>query len=402
VTNHATEDAQRRKAGEQARDRFAELAARGPGGSWGTTDKALWPARLALAAGWPEDETLAELERLAAAVGRGGEARALSRRTLANARREGPAPLPRLSRDELRAGGLRSAPPRPRPKPAPTPPEPLRYPPAAEVLALTRQCVAADDDPPVSAWLRSRGLEAAALLDAGADALALPVDSPCPPWAAVGGQPWASSTYRLLLPLWDWRGRPRSIVARGLDPARLYRGPKGDGKPRKTQAPPGFQRKGLVLANAAAVAALQGAAGPLERVVVVEGEPDWLTMAQALPAIPVVGIAPGSWGLDFAARLTARRWFVATDDGTERDGFAGDKYAATVARTADRSRTTVYRCRVSQLVNRRGWPAGAKPIDPENPPDWNDALTNGVFHLAEAADALRESAAPFPWTELDR
>lgn len=261
-------------------------------------------------------------------------------------------------------------------------------------------CVAADDDPAAVAWLASRGLDAATLLDGGADAVALPADTACPSWATVAGRPWSSTTYRLLLPLWDWRGRPRSIVARGLADADLYRG--RNGAPRKTQAPPGFQRKGLVLANAAAVVALQGAASPLDRVVVVEGEPDWLTMAQALPAVPVVGIAPGSWGLDFAARLTARRWFVATDDGTERDKWAGDKYAAAVARTADRSRTTVYRCRVSQLVNRRGWPAGAKPIDPESPPDWNDALRAGVFDLAEADDALCDSAAPFPWTDLDQ
>jgi hypothetical protein len=262
------------------------------------------------------------------------------------------------------------------------------------------ECVAADDDPAAVAWLASRGLDATALLDGGADAVALPEGAAVPAWATVAGRPWSRSTYRLLLPLWDWRGRPRSVVARGLVTSELHQVDKG--RPRKTQAPPGFQRKGLVLANAAAVVALQGAAGPLDLVVIVEGEPDWLTMAQALPAEPVIGIAPGSWGLDFAARLTARRWFVATDDGTERDRFAGDKYAATVARTADRRRTTVYRCRVSKLAARRGWPEDARPIDPDNPPDWNDALRAGVFDLAEATDALCDSAAPFPWTELDQ
>jgi hypothetical protein len=370
TANHATEDAQRRKAGDQARDAFAELAARGPGGSWETGGGALWAARLALAAGWPDDETLAELEAIATATGRGKEARGFARRTLANARREGAADLPRLSREELHAGGLRAAPTKPQPKPAPkkpTPPAPVR-PPWGELGALLDRCGPVEADPQVAGWLAGRGIDPAAVELGKVPAVALPTGgalptgAACPGWArgpmpdGSGWGPWSVAGYRLLLPLWDPNGYPRSVVARSVVP-------RPDDAPRTLPPVPNngtrYNRAGLLLANVAAVELLRAPA-PTPWVVVVEGEPDWLSFAAALPDVPVLGVAAGAWRKAFALRFPGAAWWLATDDNE-----AGDRYAHGIAATLPPG-STVYRCRAPLL-----WPEGEAP---DKAPDWNDAL----------------------------
>jgi len=130
-----------------------------------------------------------------------------------------------------------------------------------------------------------------------------------------------------------------------------------------------------VLANRAAVGALKDDE-PTPWVLVVEGEPDWLTFAAALPTVPVFGVSQGAWRPAFVAALNVDLIVIGTDCNA-----AGDQMAEVIRRTC---RTTV-RARVDLLLQRRGLPV------PEKCPDWNDCLRDGLFTLETAWDALGES-----------
>jgi len=368
-------EARRRKTGDQARDGFAELRAEGTGGSWEKQKRALWPARLAVAAEWPDDEITAELVATAEAIGRGREAGRWAQKTLAEARRRGPADLAGLTREERAAIAAGGAPPPPRrrartaPRPEP-PPDPVKRP--ELVVELLRRCVPPAEDPEARAWLKSRSIPAG-----------LPLPFHVLPHDLDGIPGWARRLrdrgYRALFPLWDHQGYVRSVVAR----------PLGKGKPL---AVAGFDRRLLVLANDAAVRVLRGAA-PVEPVAfVVEGEPDWLTFTAAFPTLPVLGVGSGAWkpsgkpGSAFAERFpTGMSWWIGTDDNE-----AGDRYASDVAATLYRP-AEVWRARVRRLAEARG-----AQLD-EKCPDWNDALQAGVFTADHDSmiDALNDSAMPF-------
>ena len=135
-----------------------------------------------------------------------------------------------------------------------------------------------------------------------------------------------------------------------------------------------------MLANRAAVGALKDDE-PTPWVLVVEGEPDWLTFAAALPGVAVIGVSPGAWRRAFAVSLNVDRIVVATDCNA-----AGDRMAEEIRQTW---RNTV-RARVDLLLKRRGLPVPAKC------PDWNDCLRDGLFTLETAWDALGESLEVVP------
>lgn len=203
-------------------------------------------------------------------------------------------------------------------KPPPRPREPERtYPSAREVAALLASCVPCTDDLEVSAWLDSRKLDAGAVGALGV--AALPREASTPWWARYQGTPWTETGHRLIVPMLDAMGELRSVragrVVNGDTPKRL--------------PPGGHKASELVMADELGAAMLRGTFAP-DRVVVVEGEPDFLTWATRTKPTPtaVIGIVSGSWSDAFVERFPiGAEVYVRTDHDR-----AGEAYAQSVAR----------------------------------------------------------------------
>lgn len=236
--------------------------------------------------------------------------------------------------------GRAMIPDRPLPARAAPPPAPPRRPPLAEVTALWGASSGVTTDPEVAAWLRSRGLDPAAVEDLDL-ARAIP-RGPLPGWARSASGTWAESGHRLLVPLVDHAGVTRSLRARAVGEARI-----------KALAPRGAEVRGLVFADPLARRVLAGDAGARELLllvglVVVEGEPDWLSWTsaygtdQGLERAPaVIGIESGSWTAELAARIP---------DGTQvrirtHIDETGDRYGQAVVLTLGA------RCPVARLMH---------------------------------------------------
>jgi hypothetical protein len=202
--------------------------------------------------------------------------------------------------------------PSPARKPPPAPKPPPTYPPRAEVSSLLESCVPVTADEAVRLYLEGRSLDAERV-DALGLGQALPVDATAPAWARYG-RPWTITGHRLMFAVVDHTGEVRSVRA----------GRVVDGAGQKRVAPKEYSIGGLVLANEQARAMLRGE-GAHDRVVVVEGEPDWLTWATRT-SLPVIGVLSGSWSRDLAARIPDGAKVVIR---THHDP-AGDKYAAEV------------------------------------------------------------------------
>jgi predicted P-loop ATPase len=187
-----------------------------------------------------------------------------------------------------------------------------KYPSRSEVDALLAACVSVATDDDVRAYLESRGLHAKRVAELKL-ALALPTDAAAPAWARFG-RPWAKTGHRLLFAVVDHLGEVQSVRAGRIT----------DATSPKRVPPKGFSTAGLVLANPAAVAMLRGDAAPA-KLVVVEGEPDWLVWATRTD-LPVIGVLSGSWTSEIAARVPDGAQVVVR---THHDP-AGDKYAAEV------------------------------------------------------------------------
>ena len=219
------------------------------------------------------------------------------------------------------------------PRRAWTPPEPTppTYPDRGDVLALLdagrtmRDGKAGRLPDDVSGWLSGRGIDGEHAYRCG---LVVPLDGepdlphalgarprPVPGWASR----WFGRGYRALFRLYDAGGMVRSLRARRV----------GDGDGPKSLAPRGFNVRGLVLATLGAVRWLRGY-DVLRELVIVEGETDLLSAAQAWPSCATVGlVSGGSWTADMAAKVPeAARVLVATDNDQ-----AGDKYAETIGGT---------------------------------------------------------------------
>ena len=225
-------------------------------------------------------------------------------------------------------------------KPAPPRPVPVepRYPPAAEVAALWASSVPVTDDEEVSGYLDGRGILAAEVARLEL-ARALPPSAPCPAWAGTGEgegwRSWAARGARLVVPLFDAKGALRSLLARV--PRKVEHGPKSLGAK-------GYQRGGLVMANARARAWLDGSDATPAPCFVLEGEIDYLRNAvgpfalqtwASLGANPaVLGIFSGSWSREVADRIPdGSHVGVATDDDAQGDAYAreiGETLAARV------------------------------------------------------------------------
>lgn len=220
--------------------------------------------------------------------------------------------------------------PRPRPpqlKPSPEPEPERTYPPIAEVLSLWGECRPTAGDAEVSAWLRSRGLDADAV-DVRDLARALPNAAILPRWARREGHNWSQSKHRIIVPFFDAQGELRTLRASRVvadTPKRL--------------GPAGHKASGVVMADAIALEVIRLGARPAWldeplRVVIAEGEPDWLTWATRFPLdapapYASLGIINGSWSDELAARIpNGSRIIIRTDHDA-----AGDKYAAEVTKT---------------------------------------------------------------------
>ena len=113
----------------------------------------------------------------------------------------------------------------------------------------------------------------------------------------------------------------RSVNARAVRPS-----------PRKSVAPSGFNRKGLVMANGLARVVLERGALPEGaeplRVVVAEGEPDYLSWVAQGTGEAVLGVFGDSWSAEIAARIPDGAELVVRTHEDAND--AGTRYAQKV------------------------------------------------------------------------
>ncbi|MCO5168358.1 MAG: hypothetical protein M9894_18625 [Planctomycetes bacterium] len=202
------------------------------------------------------------------------------------------------------------------------------------------------DDGAASAWLRSRGIAPASVEDLGLARALPPRLAEVPGWAGTRYGGWNESGHRFLLPLYGPNGALESLRARALN---------SNARP-KSLAPRGYSVAGLVLACPLGRLMLHGSRlgdGTLAALfvatvglVVVEGEPDYLSWATAagtdvgLECAPaVLGLESGSWTDAVAARVPAG----ATVRVRTHQDEAGERYAARVIETL------ASRCRVLRL-----------------------------------------------------
>ncbi len=201
--------------------------------------------------------------------------------------------------------------------PAPSTEVDRDYPPVDEVAAFWASLAPVSDEPSVAAWLETRGLSPLDVDERGL-ARAIPAGHASPSWAVCRGGSWGVVGYRLVVPMYDSSGALRSVRAgRVID---------GDGPKRRP--PYGRKATGLVMADSFGRAMLQGINAP-ERVVVCEGEPDFLTWALRVHdrQMAVLGIVTGSWSPAMAVRIPkCARVAIRTDSDP-----AGDRYAAEIA-----------------------------------------------------------------------
>lgn len=194
-------------------------------------------------------------------------------------------------------------------------PEPdVEYPDKGEIDKFWSDLIAIKDDPVTQKHLASRGLD---YRDIDVIDLARVIEPgwPCPRWAATRFNSWVDSGHRLIVPMYDSSGVMRTV--------RSWR-VEGD-SPAKRLPPNGCKAQEVVMANRMAKAILGGNQVPC-RVLLVEGEPDYLSAATRWPGYPVIGIINGSWTDGFAERIAYGSEMVIMTHHDE----AGDRYAAQI------------------------------------------------------------------------
>lgn len=219
------------------------------------------------------------------------------------------------------------------PRALPPPPEataPAEYPATAEVRAIWETAQPAGDDARASEELVTRKIDPDLATELGLARVLppWPFDGyPLPQWARYRGAWWPQSGHRLLVPVYAPDGTMRSVRAWRIE---------GDA-PAKRLPPAGRKTTGLVMANALALLALKPKAAP-RQILVVEGEPDFLTAAIRWRDWPVIGVISGGWTPELAQRVPMGSEVLI---GTHHDE-AGHKYAEHVAKTV-RARAVVRR-----------------------------------------------------------
>lgn len=241
------------------------------------------------------------------------------------------------SRDEVR-DWLASVAPVPPHRPMVRAPQRPRYPPTSDVAAFWKASRPLYGD--AAEYLMGRKVDVDLVRDAD---LARSLSGDAPQWCRGPHGPWGRTGHRLVVPLFDATGVIRSVLARRVV----------DGDGPKSLAPAGYSRTGLVLADGLARQVLEAGTVPpwfdddteLEKIVIAEGEIDFLLWATAPSVLTdsghgpaVFGIVAGSWTPDISKRIpVGARVTVATDLDDD-----GDKYAEMIAATL-RNRNEVQR-----------------------------------------------------------
>ena len=221
------------------------------------------------------------------------------------------------------------------PRPAP-PPEPERdYPPVGEVLGLWQTARPLVEDEQSALYLALRGIypDVVQQLDVARALLPDTHETRMPGWARFRGdapvsRPWTRSGHRILVPVYDCDGQFRSL--------RAWLVTDEQGVPKRVP-PVGHRASGLVLANRAALEILRGERFH-SRLVIVEGEPDFLARAIVSPTDPVLGVLSGSWHEGFAQKVPYGSEVIIRTHLDE----AGERYARAITQTI-RDRAQVYR-----------------------------------------------------------
>lgn len=200
---------------------------------------------------------------------------------------------------------------------APPPGPTVDYPDPREVMAFWRQCTAVADDVQAAAYLAKRAIEAT---EVDTMALARIISEPLPEWARYGQRTWIQTSHRMVVRMFGADGDLRSVRAIRV----------GDYESPKRLPPKGHRAAELVMLNAAGWKLLARGMGA-ETVVLVEGEPDFLTIATAMPTVPVLGLVSGSWTQNFADAMPARCTALVMTHADD----AGDRYAREIIRSLE-------------------------------------------------------------------
>lgn len=190
------------------------------------------------------------------------------------------------------------------------------YPPLDDVKAFWSECGAIAKTSDSGFWLSGRGLDPERIFASGLAKEIWP-RTKLPTWASFRGSSWRETGHTLIVPMFDADGTPRSVRA-----SRVL-----DGETPKRLPPGGHRASGLVMADELALAMLRGTWKP-ERIVISEGEPDWLSASTriGITAHAHLGIVSGSWTSELAAKIpSGATVYIRTDN----DG-AGDRYATLV------------------------------------------------------------------------
>lgn len=206
-------------------------------------------------------------------------------------------------------GERRPAPVRPEPPPV----EPRTYPDPAEVEALWVSAGPVSDDRSASRVLVGRRLDPSAI-DQINIARVVPEVGTWPDWARYGRKTWGETGHRMLLRVFDATGKCRSVRAWRID--------EGPDELPKRLPPKGHLSEKLVLANRRAVGMLLGLLRP-KRLVIVEGEPDFVRACLTWPAEATIGVGSGWWSPEFVERLPRQMPVVIWTDPDQ----AGERYA---------------------------------------------------------------------------
>lgn len=205
------------------------------------------------------------------------------------------------------------------------------YPPRSEVERFWDSLRPVDQVDDAAAYLAFRGIEPVAKLLEHDCVRAMPLGAPCPAWAGFGRQTWSETGHRLIVPLYDFQGELRSVIARSVERAPA----------KKSLGVQGYGRRGLVMAGSyGREMLLTGAQAHwhrLERLrlTVHEGEVDVLrAVAQGADDVleedyrpaafrAVLGIFAGSFTRDIASRVPSGTTVVLATDADDE----GDKYS---------------------------------------------------------------------------
>ncbi len=167
-------------------------------------------------------------------------------------------------------------------------------------------------------WLVSRGLDVDRIVEL--DLMRVIPKRNLPAWAWGGQMP-------IVTPMFNHKGILKSVRFRAVE-GSMARFPWAE----ETK----YECRGLIMANAKAGEMLSNST--VDRAIIVEGEPDYLSVSTSTDA-PVFGIVSGAWTTRFAERVPDDATLYLATDANK----AGEEYARKIATSV--TTRNVYRCR---------------------------------------------------------